>query len=276
MANIKKILLKIIKEIHKKVLCRKEFYNLNLFIYKVSLHGIGVLNYESMSGETSFLNGALSGIENPVVLDVGANIGDYTNKVLDVNPGSKVVAFEPHPGNFAELKNKFNKDNVVTVQKACGKNCSNVKLFDYSKDNSSHASTVEGVIENVHGSSSKTVIDVKMTTIDKFVSESKIDEVDLLKIDTEGNELDVLKGAKNLIENGKVRCIQFEFNEMNVESRTFALDFVRYLSNYDIYRVLPNGLVRLGEYNAVEHEIFAYQNLIAVLSRDSDIKNRVT
>ena len=46
----------------------------------------------------------LEGIENPVVLDVGANIGIFVRHVLGKHPGAKIVAFEPAPQVFELLQ----------------------------------------------------------------------------------------------------------------------------------------------------------------------------
>ena len=90
-------------------------------------------------------------------------------------------------------------------------------------------------------------------------------KIGLLKIDTEGHEFEVLKGAENLLKAGKIEMIHLEFNEMNVFSRVFFKDIWDYLPNYDLYRMLPDGLVHIKNYSPVFCEIFAYQNLVAKL-----------
>ena len=90
-----------------------------------------------------------------------------------------------------------------------------------------------------------------------------LDVVDFLKIDVEGHELAVLRGAERMLGAGSIRLIQFEFNEMNVVSRTFLRDFRLLLPNYTMYRLLPKGLLPLGEVPVLT-ELFAYQNILAV------------
>lgn len=41
-------------------------------------------------------------------------------------------------------------------------------------------------------------------------------------------------------------------------------DFYDILPQYDFYRLLPKYLMPLGEYRALTHEIFAYQNIVAI------------
>ena len=97
-----------------------------------------------------------------------------------------------------------------------------------------------------------------------FVLKEKIDTIHLLKIDAEGNDFLVLKGGERLIHNKRIDFIQFEFNDINVFARVFFRDFVEFLNLYNLYRMLPNGLIKLNEYDSKLCEIFAYQNIVAV------------
>jgi hypothetical protein len=90
----------------------------------------------------------------------------------------------------------------------------------------------------------------------------------LLKIDTEGNELDVLRGAINSINQKKIKAIHFEFNEMNVISRVFFRDIYLMLKDYKLYRLLPYGMTEINVYSPLFCEIFAYQNIVAILKKD--------
>jgi hypothetical protein len=101
----------------------------------------------------------------------------------------------------------------------------------------------------------------------EFLSSAGIDRVQLLKIDTEGNELSVLKGVESYIASKKIDVIHFEFNEMNVSSRVFFRDFWKMLQGYDVYRLLPRGMVKIDSYNPLYCEIFAYQNIVAFAQR---------
>jgi FkbM family methyltransferase len=270
--KLKKIIAESIKNIHRSVLCKKELYEINMFIYKLALHGIGVLNYESdkISGEKVFLEKIFAGMESPTIVDVGANIGEYSEKICLNSSNPTIYALEPHPGNFQKLEENIEGRNITTIRKACGDVEKKVNLFDYEEGRSSHASTVEGVVSKIH-KKEKQKVKVDMTTLDRLIKKRNIYTIDLLKVDTEGNEIEVLRGAKKAIERNVIRCIQIEFNEMNVESRTFAKDFVEYLKRYNVFRMLPNGLVELGEYRPVEYEIFAFQNIVAIHKNEKDM-----
>lgn len=253
---------------------RKIFYKLNKILFNCSLKGLGVLNYESneLSGEKRFLSDYLQRKNNCIVFDVGANIGGYSRMIFEINPTATVYAFEPHPKTFQNLikniKNqKFYAYNYAIGHKSAG---GRITLYDYEDSNgSSHASVFKEVIETIHKKKS-VEHKVEVITLDSFIKSNSITGIDLLKIDTEGNELDVIKGMSECLSEGKIKIIQFEFNEMNVISRTFFKDFWDILPNYEFYRMLPDGLVKINRYEPVFCEIFAYQNIVAILKDEKN------
>jgi len=256
--------------VYRALFARRLFFKLNKFFYRVSLSGMGVLNYEndSVSGESRFLKKLLKGRTGCVVFDVGANVGDYSRKVLQVCSEVTVYAFEPHPNTYTVLTNNVRQSNFLPVNAAAGEKEGSVSLFDYeARDGSSHASLYRDVIENIHKAKS-TEHKVRVIELGAFARRQNIEKIDLLKIDTEGNELSVLKGILDYIESGKIEAIHFEFNEMNVSSRTYFRDFWELLPNYNFYRLLPDGMAKIESYNPVYCEIFAYQNIVAILKRN--------
>jgi len=227
------------------------------------------LNYENdkVSGERYFIKKIFPQLINkksPVFLDVGANVGDYTLSLLRTHSSAHIYTFEPHVSNFSVLKDNVFFPNVKHYNLAAGESKGELTLYDRAdhKNGSSHASLYEGVISEIH-KQNVLKFSVSVDTLDNFCESEKIDEIELLKVDVEGNELAVLNGAKRMIENGKIRCIHFEFNEMNVVSRSFFRDFRKILKDYDLYRLLPSGLILLNE-SPIFTELFAYQNIIAI------------
>ncbi|MBN8968288.1 MAG: FkbM family methyltransferase [Rhizobiales bacterium] len=229
------------------------------------LHAMGVLNYEStyQTGEQNFLERCLRNRTSAVVFDVGANKGDYARLVHGVAPSAIVHAFEPHPMNFQILE-KETGPNLFAYQLALGDKPGSLTLFDYTdEDGSEHASLYSEVFTSIHKKEARGQ-EVECETLDRIVARLGIDQIDLLKIDTEGHELAVLRGAESLIRAGRIKVVQFEFNEMNVISRTFMRDYLGILGSYRFYRLLPEGAVDITDYRPVLHEIFAFQNIVCV------------
>ncbi|MGQ3170136.1 MAG: FkbM family methyltransferase [Methylophilus sp.] len=269
---MKNNILKTVLYIYRLLFSNKFFFKFNKLIYTLSLRGMGILNFESdkISGEDHFIKEYLSKVDDCIIFDVGANVGNYSKILRSYNLKARIYAFEPHPVTFQRLKENTGSLNIQTNNVAVGALAGSLKLYDYAnEDGSSHASLYKAVIEEIHKAKS-TEYNIDVITLDDFCHQAGIDKIDLLKIDTEGHELEVLKGCERLLKVGKVDLIHFEFNEMNVASRVFFKDFWDFLPNYDFYRMLPNGLVHIDNYNPVSCEIFAYQNIVARLKKNNN------
>lgn len=258
---------RIVMVVYRFLFARKAFYKFNKGLHYLSLRGLGILNHESykLSGEQAFIESYFSTIKEGVVLDIGANIGNYSKNIFEISPDIQIYAFEPHPIIYKKLIMSVVSKNFHTFNLAVGSKNSELQLYDYEdQDGSSHASIYKEVIEGIHkGKAIKH--DIKVIRMDNFLKEHYINSIDLLKIDTEGNELDVLKGVGNWIPEGKIKAIHFEFNEMNVISRSFFKDFWDILPNYNFYRMVQDGLVPIEQYNPVDCEIYAFQNIVALI-----------
>lgn len=253
-------------KIYRFLFARKVFNGFNRLLYRLSLSGLGVLNYENarVNGELSMIKKLVTNLaQNSVIVDVGANVGDYTTLINKINPRLRMFSFEPHPITFKTLYARIH-DYAECFNVALGEKKCTLRLYDYKHDDgSSHASLYRDVIENIHKKDS-VAHDVEVVTLDSFVLELNIESIALLKIDTEGNELAVLKGAADSINRGVIDAVHFEFNEMNVSSRTFFRDIWDILPDYQFFRLLPRSMVEIKSYSPVFCEIFAYQNIIAI------------
>lgn len=260
--------------IHRYIFSRRWLYSFNLHAYKLLLRSLGVLNADSedATGEP-WLRRKLVELEREgklsmkVIVDVGANDLAYGRVEF---PNAKIYAFEPLPDSFHRLQQGAAR-NVVPINAAVGDHAGTTDFWDFDdsaprkseQPTSQLASVHRDVIEKLYGQPAKKYR-VKMTTLDAFARARKIEHIDFLKIDAEGNELAVLKGAQRLLASNKIDTIQFEFNEIHAYSRVFMKDFYDVLPGFTFYRLLPTGAVALGPYRPLTHEIFGFQNIVAV------------
>jgi FkbM family methyltransferase len=259
--------------IYRFIFARPFLANWNKLLFRFSLSGLGILNYESraVSGEEYLISTIRPFLKGKVVLDVGANVGDYSQSLLEQTDRSIVVyAFEPHPVNFAALVANIDFDEFHPINVAVGREKSELTLFDHeSRDGSTEASLYRDVIEELHQAPSVEHT-VQVISLTDFVAERGIREIGLLKIDTEGNEYAVLEGAKDMLDRGAIKIVQFEFNVMNIVSRTFLRDFKKLLVDYEFFRLLPKALLSIDSFSPLYDEIFAYQNIVAIHKESLD------
>jgi len=267
----------------KKIIGSKQSEKIIIFLAKlagVSLRRLyyqeqGILKYQSskLSGETYLINSILPKYlnKNAIIFDVGANVGKYTDQLRKQFPNSIIYAFEPSSYSFTILQeNTKNDPKIKSYQKGLSSLSSTKNLYDYGNmsGTSSQATLYPEIFEEFkqHKFSNEVYTKketIEMTSIDDFCLSSNIDCINFIKIDTEGHEIEVLKGSQKMIQNKKIKIIQFEFNEMNVISRVFLKDFYDLLSSYYFFRLDSNRLIPIFTYNT-NNEIFKFQNILAI------------
>jgi FkbM family methyltransferase len=149
----------------------------------------------------------LADVHSPVVFDVGANVGQTIGRIRQSHPGAIVHAFEPNSHAFGQLSELYKTTPKTYLNPfALGASEEVRTLTEYTASDMS--SLLPRGSENwigVAGSS-----DVKVRTIDDYCRELTVDHIDLLKSDTQGFELEVLKGARRMLTEGRVRAIYLE------------------------------------------------------------------
>lgn len=150
---------------------------------------------------------ALMKIRNPVIFDIGANIGTYATWVARwaMDNNGRVYCFEPQRQIFQMLCGNMainNINNVHAFPMAIGKEETYIDLpeVDYMKDGSSFgAFSLDGVDRKRYENLPNSMQRVKLTTIDKFMKEYNVPKIDFMKIDAEGLDIDVIEGARETI-----------------------------------------------------------------------------
>lgn len=247
---------------------RPSLYGLNRFLMHLALRGLGIQNWETERGrgERDFLRILFADAPaSPVVIDVGAHVGDYTAMVLSFAPMATVYAVEPNSRSQSALSRRFPHQDVHCLEVAMGSEPGKVLLYDDPRDpGSSHSSVIPDVFERIHGVQPLTN-EVTVDTLSALLRRESLNDIFLLKIDVEGAELDVIEGLEPALDdpNLTIRNIQIEFNEMNVLSRSFLAEFVKKLPRYRAYRILPRGLtLDISAERPMYTEIFGYQNIV--------------
>jgi FkbM family methyltransferase len=189
-----------------------------------------------------------------LVFDIGANIGDKAQAILDF--GARVVCVEPQPVMAAQLRNRFQGiAKAAVVEKALGETAGTLQMNICSESPvlstlADHWKT--GRFANVVWDKK---VDVEITTLDAVVAEYGVPKY--CKIDVEGYETNVVQGltsklgiisfeftaefmarAMDVIE--RLICLGYrEFNVSLGEQTTFQ--FPEWLPYYEVVRILGNN-----------------------------------
>ncbi len=206
--------------------------------------------------------------ERPVVFDVGANRGAYTRLVQRYLPTATVYCFEPMASTAEILRAQVgDPGSVQVVVEALSDRVGDGDMYDYTFNGQSAdalASLEERLPTQIGAIEIASRMRVRLNTVDQFCAQRGIAGIDLLKIDVEGHDLAVLRGARQMMQRGAIRTIQFEFGPTNLSSRTTFYDFWALLSpSYAIYRVLPSGIRRVDRYEEWK-EVYLTSNYFAI------------
>lgn len=182
---------------------RSLFYRAGRWLY-CSARG-EVHNDPSRNGEYWLLSQVLESGRDAVLLDVGANLGDWTGQALRSARGEVTIhAFEPSPGTFRRLSERFRGNGAVRCREAAvAANAGEVSFYSGGDGNGTNSlSEVSGGVALV----------VQAVSIDAYLAENRIADVAVLKVDAEGFDFGVIQGAGVALAAGRIEILQFEYN----------------------------------------------------------------
>jgi FkbM family methyltransferase len=153
----------------------------------------------------------LSQLRNPLIFDVGANVGNMVEKYHQIFPGAKIHAFEPFDESFQRLKAKCEAFQGVTLNQLGVADKSGSRKFHANKVASTNsllpASRDAFATKGGERFETKELVEIEITTLDRYAAEKNIAQIDLLKLDVQGAEPQVLQGASGLISAGAIKVI---------------------------------------------------------------------
>jgi FkbM family methyltransferase len=225
-------------------------------------------NDPATNGEYALQRWILAGMadaEAVTVLDVGANVGDWSRALLDsARCGDRLArlrlhAFEPSSYTCRLLRQNLPdtvRVNQVALSASVGEAILHVRAPGAGTNSLHH------VLAGPGGRPARET--VRTNTIDAYVAEHGIDRIDLLKVDTEGHDLSVLNGAGDCLRAGRISVAQFEYNHRWVPARHFLKDAFDLLEplGYRIGKLTARGMERYPHWDP-ELESFVEGNYLA-------------
>ena len=198
-------------------------------------------------------------------VDVGANIGQNSSVMaFRSGPSGRVLAFEPHPEIFEELKTNVGRwpASLTTCLQlenvALGPTDGEAYLADGLEFQHNRGSAAICDVATTAGRTFK----VRLRKLDSYIPESTT--VGVCKIDVEGHELDVLEGAGKTLERKGIRDIIFE--DFNAQPSPVTQLLRHY--GFEIFRLVERWLkpaILPLEYSGKRGGFFSY-NYLATLN----------
>ncbi len=207
----------------------------------------------------------LRGIDQPVVVDCGANMGAWTEGIRQHlgHRRGRWLLIEP----MAEYADQLRQlDNVVVIEAAVGEAAATLPL--YVPDRPSGWMSLHSRGDSFARGEEFSTRDVPVRKLDDVLAENDITHVNFMKMDLEGHELFALRGARGYLEDRRVAALSFEFGSANVNSRTFFRDLWDFLEplGYQLHRIVPGGrTLRVTSYDETLEFFRGATNYLATL-----------
>jgi FkbM family methyltransferase len=150
-----------------------------------------------------------------IVLDIGANRGQFADEILALTPVRTIYSFEPVPDAHAVLTAlAASHPSVVPVCKAVSTTNGTASFFVTASDVGS------SLLAPLPGQPSKWLtvdreVTVETQRLDDFIRQTLGQDgpvIDLLKSDAQGADLDVIRSAGDFLNPAKIRAVLVEIN----------------------------------------------------------------
>jgi FkbM family methyltransferase len=182
--------------------------------------------------------------EIKLVIDIGANEGQFIRTSLALMPHTKILAFEPNPESVQKLQEaNWDAIQVQIFTLALG------SCQDYLPLNVAKFSPASSLLKNTQTNLqefpsvlTEKVINVEIDRLDNIFKKLDISLCNkslLLKIDVQGFELEVLKGATELFE--KIAVIVCEVNLTSFYEQQCSLNEIIFFLYHNNFRLIDIG-----------------------------------
>ena len=188
---------------------------------------------------------------NPIIIDVGCNVGEFSELVFKFNDSSIIQAFDLHRSLSPILNKKFKKYHFNFSQIALSNYSGYSSIVSNNKNDRKAFITKKSNIKSI-----------KVDKLDNILKEFNFSSVAIIKIDTEGNDYKVLLGAEKILR--ITDLVIFEVMFKILEYGNTPQDAINYLKSLNFrffYRSTKYfGLVPISIIKP--HEIMT-QNIVA-------------
>ena len=258
---------------------------INQIIKKFGYSLIGkkqTIKHNDFDAIIKFLSKDICKMENLVIFDVGANVGQSIDRFskLFKNDKNEIFSFEPIPEIFETLKKEYDtnnlRKNIRLFQLALDNKAGKSKMHSYKyhqinslipTDKGSKFHKSREIISKDNFEPFETEVEIETNTIDNIAMEQRIDKIDILKIDTQGNEDRILEGSKKLLNSNKIGIIELEL--------ILGFGYKKQMSFHDIEKVLSPCGYRLIAIDYASNVISFSNYQVNVIYVNADIFHKI-
>jgi len=197
-----------------------------------------------------------------LLIDVGANVGNYTYHLRKFYKNAEIHLFEPSSFNIKKLQQRFENDPLIYINPT-GISRSDETLPLYSNELGNGCASLSKRRTDHLNLRFRKIEKVNVIRFEKYwINKLKRKKITLAKLDIEGHELDALQGFGSAIQATKL--IQFEFGGCNLDTHTTFQDFYYFFKDhkFEIFRIGPFGAEKITQYREID-ESYLTTNFLA-------------
>ncbi len=173
-------------------------------------------------------------IENPYIIDIGANVGGFAVWAHEFFKNPKIDCYEPIKANYDLLRQNIEGTDIAVRNIAIGKE-DGKRMMYYGLNNCGESSLFQGERQLVEGE------------MVKVMSSQHLPRCDIMKIDTEGAEIEILE---NLVNFPLVFLIEFHsaYNRRKIDQLLLdytLLECTMRGRDYGILKYIKSSLVEV-------------------------------
>lgn len=194
---------------------------------------------------------------NPsIIIEIGANNGETTEKFLELFPNSTVFAFEPDQRAVQEFKHRFMRNKRVELYEALVTEEMDKPQIDFYPSNKN--TFFKSIEANWHYSGSylrphihlmrhPTInfsenVKVDRVTLDSWYSTKSIDLINLIWMDTQGAEFNILTGASEVLSKTLYIFMEYSIFELYYGQKTLK-SILKLLPGWRVMRLYPHDVL---------------------------------
>jgi len=164
-----------------------------------------------------FNKGWLKNCNIRTIIDIGANVGEFTAIFAELFPNARVYAFEPLPDCFEQLTKvaKQYQGRVKAFNIALG---AQEGISKFHRSSWAPASSFREMSDlhkkNYQHSAGSESVSVQVQTLDDVFRDIDLEDNIFIKMDVQGFEDEVIKGGSEVIKRAKVLVIECSFQKV--------------------------------------------------------------
>jgi FkbM family methyltransferase len=182
-----------------------------------------------------------------IFLDLGCNLGTYTDLINKNLKTKKIYIFEPSKICFQFLQDKYQQKKINIYNKALSNRKKTLKFYEKEIVSQSTLNNKKSKVFN--NIKNKSIYNINCISLDEFYKMNNLREIyDLIKIDCEGEDYNIIKGAKNLLKKNLIKLLKIE---IEFEKNNFY-EIIKYLNRFN-YKLVSFTKVKFNNNQSINH-----------------------